>query len=215
MKTPINILIADDHELFRDGVKERLSRHTGYNIVGETNSGRQTLKMVAKLSPDIVLLDIQLPDMNGITVAGIITRRHPAIGIIALSMHEDAHTIINMMNAGAKGYVFKRTAPEEILDAIKEVHKNNEYTCKEAGAALKNYALNIKNGKEQVHAFTAREVQVLLLVCQSYSSKDIANFLQVSQRTVETHRENIKIKTKTKTPVDLVVYAIRNGIYTP
>jgi two-component system, NarL family, response regulator NreC len=216
MSKPIKILIADDHQLFRYGLKEMLQRNSRMQLVAEAATGAETIALNSTYNPDIILLDIQFPDMDGIAVTKIIRNMFPSVGIIALSMFDDIYSILDMLEAGAGGYILKNATPMQLFDAIEAVQKHEPFFCKEVAAKLSEHS-QLQNSKRSRIAglFTERELQVFMLICQAYSTKDIANYLNLGTRTIEGYRESLKIKTKTNNIVDLVMYAVKHELYRP
>lgn len=216
VNSPIRIVLADDHEIFRDGFHVMLKRQSDIQLVGEAANGVDLIKITEKLLPDIVITDIKMPKLDGIEATKIITKKFPGINIITLSMFDDDNLIIDMLEAGAKGYLLKSAHKKEIIEAIKTVYKNDTYYCKSTSTKL---VLMIGQSrfdpyKEiQKPEFSKREIDIITLICQEASNKEIALKLFLSVRTIEGHREKIQEKIRAKNAAGIVIYAIKTGIY--
>ncbi len=217
-KAPIKIILADDHEIFRDGFNVMMKKQHEIDIVGEAANGQQLLNMVRKLQPDVVLTDIKMPLMDGVEATRMIVREFPHIGIIALSMFDDVNLIIEMLEAGAKGYLLKSAHKREIFEAIRTVYRDEVYYCNSTShkmaMMIARSHFNPNKPKERVH-FNDREIEIIKLICQEFSNKEISDSLHLSIRTIEGYREKIMEKTNARNAVGIVVYAIKNGIYKP
>lgn len=216
LNSPIRIVLADDHEIFRDGFHVMLKKQTDIVLVGEAANGVDLIKVTERLQPDIVITDIKMPKLDGIEATKILTKKFPGINIIALSMFDDDNLIIDMLEAGAKGYLLKSAHKKEIIEAIKAVYKNETYYCKSTSTKL---ILMIGQSrfdpyKEiQKPEFTKREIDIITMICQEASNKEIASKLFLSIRTIEGYREKIQEKIKAKNAAGIVIYAIKTGIY--
>lgn len=216
VNSPIRIVLADDHEIFRDGFHVMLKRQSDIQLVGEAANGVDLIKITEKLLPDIVITDIKMPKLDGIDATKIITKKFPGINIIAFSMFDDDNLIIDMLEAGAKGYLLKSAHKKEIIEAIKTVYKNDTYYCKSTSTKL---VIMIGQSrfdpyKEiQKPEFSQREIDIITMICQEASNKEIALKLFLSIRTIEGYREKIQEKIKAKNAAGIVIYAIKTGIY--
>ncbi|MES2775371.1 MAG: response regulator transcription factor [Bacteroidota bacterium] len=211
----IKIVIADDHEIFRDGFKLMLSKQKDIQLVGEAANGRDLVELVNQLLPDLVITDIKMPVMDGIEAAKKIAAQHPDMGIIGLSMFDEDDLIIDMLEAGAKGYLLKNANKEQITEAIKTVYEGSPYYCKTTSTKLTQMIAKSKFNpyrKKEVIEFSDREHEIIGLICQELTNKEIADKLFLSIRTVEGHRLKIMEKMNVKNPVGLVVYALKNGM---
>ena len=214
--TPIRIILADDHEIFRDGFNVMLKKQTEIKLLGEAANGVELIELTERLMPDIIITDIKMPRMDGIEATKVLTAKFPEINIIALTMFDDDNLIIDMLEAGAKGYLLKSAHKTEIIDAIKTVYKDETYYCKSTSAKLiKMIAQSRFNPIRQKEKpeFTKKEIEVIKLICQQASNKEIASKLFLSMRTIEGYREKIQEKMKAKNVAGIVVYAIKSGIY--
>lgn len=216
MKPKIRILIADDHEIFRDGFRLLFRNEPNILICGEAKDGKELIEKVHSLRPDVVVTDIQMPLMSGIQATRYIKANFPETKVIALAMFNEISDVVDMLSAGAQGYLLKNTEKEDIIDAIKTVYENDSYFCADTREKIsKIISLGIFKKKMPFKSitFSERELQIIRLICQEYSTKQIAGELQLSDRTIDWHRENIMQKTGAKTLAGIIVYAITNNIY--
>ena len=213
--TTIRILLADDHAVVRSGLHMLLEAQPDFDIVGEAETGAVAVAMVEELRPDAVLMDIQMPDLNGIEATKIIKEISPETAVLALTMHEDDHYFFEMLHAGASGYVLKRAAPDELVNAIRTVCRGEVFLYPTMAKRLVTDYLKRadKNDTEKGYSnLTPREQEVLTLIAEGYSNAEIANDLFISIKTVDRHRENIMRKLNMHSRIDLVKYAIRTGL---
>jgi len=214
--TPIRIVIADDHAIFRDGFKLLLKDQDRLLLCGEAGHGQELLEVVVRTQPDVVITDIKMPGMDGVELCQKIRKEFPSIQVIALSMFNDDYLIMDMLEAGARGYLLKNTTRDELLEAVTAVHEGDTYYCAATSVKL---ARLIADSKFELHkppppgCFTNRELQILKLICEQLTSREIALQLGLSMRTVESHREKIQEKTGARNPVGIVIYAIRTGLF--
>ena len=212
---PIRLLLVDDHAVVRTGLRMLLESESDMQIAGEAGSAAEALQAVERLQPDVVLLDIGLPDLSGIEVARQVKQRSPATAVVALTIHEDEEYFFKMLDAGASGYVPKRAAPEELIQAIQAAAAGEVYLYPSLAKLLvKDYLSsdNIDRGREALDGLTAREQEVLTLLADGMSNAEIASQLTISPKTVARHRENIMRKLNLHSRAELVKYAIRKGI---
>jgi DNA-binding NarL/FixJ family response regulator len=200
----IRILLVDDHQLVRDGLHSRLGETPGICVVGEAGTGAEALALTAKLQPDLVLLDIGLPDMSGLDVAERLPAVAPSTRALMLSMYDNREYVISAIRAGAAGYVLKDASSKEIIAAIRAVAAGGSYYSAPLTTAL-------ATGGSEPPLLTEREREILILVAQGNSNKRIAQQLDVSVRTVETHRLNLRKKLGVETPAGLIRYALQQG----
>ncbi len=216
MYSPIRIAIADDHEIFRDGFKLLLKDQQVMELVGEAENGKELLEVVAKTQPDVVIVDIKMPVMDGIEACKIIRRQFPDIKVIALSMFNEDNLIVDMLEAGAKGYLLKNTNKNELLMATKAVYEGSTYYCNATSGKLAKMIAESKFNPYRNHPikkFSKREEDIIRLICEQYSNKEIATTLGISIRTVESHREKILEKTDARNSIGVAVYAIRHNLF--
>ncbi len=213
----IRVALVEDHQLVRDGIRSLLTNLPNIEVVAEADCAKTMLNLIEQARPNVLLVDISLPEISGIELAKLITTNHPGIKVIILSMHTEQEFIFNSLRNGAKGYLHKSISREELIEAIEQVYNGSEYFSNEvSGIILKSYLRQIKN-PERVEEYedkklTPREMEILRMVAQGYSNQLIADKLFISVRTVESHKNHIMQKLELTTTVDLVKYAIKNGI---
>ena len=183
-------------------------------LSGEAENGKELLKVVEDLLPDVVITDIEMPVMNGIEATEKIKEKWPGTGVIALTMFGEDHLIVDMLEAGASGYLLKSTRKEELVEAIKAVNEGGTYFCNTTSMRLSKMIAQSKARVEKEKAsFTEKEIEIIRLICEQYASKEIADKTNLTHRTVEKYRDNIMQKTKARNMAGIVVYAIRHGMY--
>ena len=210
----INIVLADDHKVVRKGLKALLSTEPDFNIVGEVEDGLDTVSLVERIKPDILVLDLMMPGMNGLEVTRTLNSRGAKTGIVILSMHNCDAYICQALRFGAKAYVLKEAPPEELVKAIREVMAGRSYLC---SALSENILIQYQSQKEDNKTdpylkLTPREKEIMILAVNGLPSKDIAAKLCLSTRTVETHRTNLMQKLDLHNQAQLVQYALQIGI---
>lgn len=208
------VVLADDHEMMRAGLRSLLAKECELEVVGEASDGRQAVELVTQHAPDLAILDIGMPNLNGIEATRQIRATVPKTKVIALSMHASAQYVSRMLEAGASGYLLKDSAYEELLQAIKAVSSGNVYLGKGiAGVVVDDYVRRIGATPEvEAAKLTAREREIAQLIAEGRSTKEIAGQLHVSVKTVETHRQHIMEKLKIDNVAELTKYAIREGL---
>ena len=215
MTEPIRVIIADDHSIFREGFKLLLKNQQEAILVGEAEDGHSLIQLASETKPDVIVTDIVMPGMDGVTATKEITKFLPDVCIIALSMFNDDNLIVDMLEAGARGYLLKNTTKMELLEAIKTVYSGNCFYCAATSSKLTRLIAQSKfNPHKHIPRpkFTERELEVIRLVCKEYSNKEIAVALDLSIRTVESYKEKIIQKLHAKNMVGIAVYAVRNGL---
>ena len=215
MSDQIRLLLADDHAVVRSGLRMLLQAQPDMIIVGEAETGQEAIRRVAELSPDVVLMDIEMPGMNGIEATRRIKADAPAAAVLALTMYEDDQYFFEMLRAGASGYVPKRAAPDELVSAIRAVSRGEVFLYPSlAGRLVQDYLRRGPAGEEEPPGdeLTPREQEVLTLIAEGLSNNEIADRLVISAKTVDRHRENLMRKLKLHNRVDLVKYALRKGL---
>jgi DNA-binding NarL/FixJ family response regulator len=210
----IKVLIADDHRLFRDGLRTLLEKQKNINIVGETKDGPETVTAANKLHPDIILMDISMPGLNGIETARKISAQSDSTKILMLSMHSDRRYVTESLKAGAVGYLLKDSAFEELITAIHAVSENGIYLSPKINdSVIKEYIAVAKGSpKSSFSILSAREREVLQILAEGRTTKEIAISLNVSVKTIETHRKQIMDKLDIHSIAELTKYAIREGL---
>jgi len=213
----IKLGIADDHKIFRNGLKATLEDCADFDLILEASNGKQLIAMLASapVKPDVMLMDIKMPELDGIQTTAQVKQLYSKIKVLALSMFNEDKYIVDMMKAGASGYLLKNAEPEEIIEAISTVHHKDYYFNEHLSITLiKQLAGNTQTGNfgQSLADFNEREIEVLKLVCQEYSNQEIADKICLSVRTVEGYRARLFEKTKSKNLVGLVIFAVKTGI---
>ena len=210
----VRILIADDHKIIVDGLRSLLEKDSALKVIGQASDGLSTVRLAAALSPDLVIMDISMPGLNGIDATRRILEANPRVKIIALSMHKDGRYIAEALKSGAMGYLLKESAFDELTAAIRTVMKGRCYlSASIADVVIKDYIRHLeKTGSGVFSVLTAREREVLQSLSEGLSTKEIAARLGVSVKTVETHRGQIMEKLDIHSVAELTKYAIREGI---
>jgi DNA-binding NarL/FixJ family response regulator len=207
----IRIALADDHQLFRNGLKILLGSFSEFEVVAEASNGNELLRALETCPSDIVLMDISMPEMDGVEATGVLSRQMPATRVIALSMYGEEEYYYRMVDAGAKGFILKDSDITDVHDAIIAVHKGGNYFSQE----LLYHVINrIKNREQEVKSssLSKREKEILLKICEGLSNHEIADSLFISKRTVDKHRANLLAKTGSKNTASLILYAIKNRL---
>lgn len=214
----IRLLLVDDHVVVRTGLRMLLDGIEDVEIVGEAGTAREAFEQVKALHPEVILMDIGLPDLSGIDAARKIKQSYPEIAIVALTIHEDEEYFFKMLEAGASGYVPKRAAPEELMTAIQAAAEGEVYLYPSLAKLLVRGYLSQDSstrGENSLDGLTAREQEVLVHLADGAGNNEIADLLTISPKTVARHRENIMRKLNLHSRADLVKYAIRKGIIEP
>ncbi|RED52211.1 response regulator transcription factor [Aestuariispira insulae] len=204
---PIRVLLADDHPLVLDGIRACLEINEDIEVVATAGTGREALERAAESQPDIVLMDINMPELNGLDATEVFRERYPAIKLLMLSMHDNREYITSALNSGARGFVLKDVPSQELVTAIRSVHQGGTYFS----SGVSDILLNSMDS-DNANPLTTREQTILILLAQGKSNKHVARELDISVRTAETHRRNIKRKLKISTTAGLTKYAIECGL---
>lgn len=215
MADAIRLLLADDHAVVRSGLRLLLESQPDMVIIGEAENGEEAIRRTKELGPDVVLMDIEMPGMNGIEAARQIKAQSPRTAVLALTMYEDDQYFFEMLRAGASGYVPKRAAPDELASAIRAVSRGEVFLHPSLAGRLVQDYLQRRDVEVQEQAagdLTPREQEVLTLIAQGLSNNEIADQLVISAKTVDRHRENIMRKLNLHNRVELVRYAIEKGL---
>jgi two-component system, NarL family, response regulator NreC len=213
---PLKILLVDDHEIYLDGLQTMLQHQPDLEVVGLATDGEQCIRLATTLRPDIILTDIMMPVMDGIVATKILSRELPLTRIIALTMFDQDNLIIDMLEAGASGYLLKNAHKSEILEAIHSVHKNIPYYCRSTTTFLARIIGQSRFDLQRASApvsFSDRERDIIRLICEEKTTKEIADLLYMSSRTVEGYRIKILEKMQVKSVAGIVIYAIKNHVY--
>lgn len=211
----IKIVIADDHEIFRDGLALMLSRQANLVLVAQAEDGNELINLVKVHQPDIVLTDIKMPRMDGIEATQYLTQHFPSLKIIALSMFDEENLIIEMLEAGAKGYLLKNADKKEILEAIEQVSHDKVFYCQYTSAKLATMIVKSKFNplkKSEKISFNDREIHIIKLICQQCTAQEIGDKLFLSKRTVEGYRTKILEKISAKNTAGVVIYALKHQL---
>jgi two-component system, NarL family, response regulator NreC len=213
----IKVVIADDHEIFRDGLRVTLQKEKKFEVIGEAANGFELIDIVNATRPDVVITDIVMPKMDGIEATRNITATFPAIGIIGLSMLDEDRLVLDILEAGALGYLVKNADKAEIFEAIQTVNEHQPYYCRLISTRL--VTMIARSGKfnpyknSKVVSFNENEMKIIEYICKELTSKEIAHALELSTRTVEGYRTKIMEKIDVKTPAGIAIYAIKQGLY--
>ncbi|MCG9787421.1 response regulator transcription factor [Vibrio barjaei] len=210
MDGKIRVVIVDDHQVVLEGFMARLEREPEIDVVATASNGVEAIEVVKSTQPDVVLMDVSMPIMNGIESTQVLKEELPNIRVLMLTMHDNREYIMKVMQAGAVGYMLKEISAEKMVQAIKTVHQGSTYFCESVTQTL--FSQEITPVVAKTNPLSRREESVLKLVAQGCSSKKIAQMLDISYRTVETHRQNIKHKLDLHSTAELAKYALENGL---
>ncbi len=200
------VLIVDDHPMVAEGIRSLLESYEDIDVVGTLGNGQEAVDRVNTLQPDVILMDLNMPGVSGLTATEMLLEERPETRIVILSMHDSPEYISTALSHGARGYILKDVPTDEIYTAIERVMAGDEYLCTGAKGSLQP---KISDGRETL---TSREQTILLELAQGHSNKDVANTLNISVRTVETHRKNIKRKLGISSTAGLTRYAMEHGV---
>lgn len=217
-KTPIRVLVADDHPIVREGIVSLLREEQDLDVVGEAGDGKETVELVERLRPDVLILDVSMPRLNGVTAAWQIGRTAPEVRIIILTVHADQAYVTQALAAGVRGYVLKQAVTAELAKAIRMVQSGEVFLSPEISGDLTRETVGkpaVREPDAPVGELTLREVEVLQLIAEGCSNKEIAQLLAVSVKTIETHRSRLMAKLNIHETAGLVRYAIRKRIVQP
>lgn len=211
----IRVLIADDHPLLQNGLSVMLRNIPEVLEVGRASNGKEAVALAKEKKPDIILMDIKMPEMNGIQATREILKYNENIGIIAISMYDDEESVAEMFYSGIRGYLLKNTTADELKNAVLSVARGEEYFCTEASAALlRRLSRNNKNLRRELDngLFNLRELEIIRLLCNQKTSREIADEMCLSERTIESIRIKLQQKMNVRNTVGIVVYAIKKGL---
>ena len=216
----IKLVLTDDHKLFREGVKALLTEDETIEIAGEAASGNELLELLATVPADMVLLDISMPDMDGLETIKLLRRQHPSVKVLVLSMLDNEWYVQQMLEVGAAGYLLKNISKEELRAAIGMVASGMQYISpnltidflRKSNAPAPAFTLDQDNNKKPHKELSKREMEVLNLISEGFTNAEISEKLFTSKRTIETHRQNLLEKTQTKNTAALIKFAVLNGI---
>lgn len=209
----IRVLLADDHALMREGLRALLATTTDIEVVGEVRTGREAERQVPQINPDVVLMDIAMPDLNGIEAARVIHLKCPAVRIVMLSMHATAEYVYRAFEAGACGYLLKEVAVEEVITAVRTVHGGARYLSPALAESVPDPGAGYARGP--IDSLSTRERQVLQLVVEGHTSNEIARMINLSPKSVETYRSRLMLKLGIRDLPSLVKFALEHGLTSP
>ena len=210
----IRIILADDHQLVLDGMRSMLQALEGFSIVAEARNGLEVLEAARKIEFDVILMDIEMPQLNGIEATRILLAEQPDAKVLALTMFNEKGIIVKVMEAGAKGYVLKNANFNELVEAIQKVASGQNFISSDVIATLmEKDSVRVESSKTEIDAgsLTKREIEILKLIAQGFSNKEIGEKLFISHRTVDTHRTNLLDKLEVKNIAGLIRFAMKNG----
>jgi DNA-binding NarL/FixJ family response regulator len=211
-KRSIRVLIVDDHPVVRKGISACLAQQQHVEVVGEAADGKEALRKIRELAPDIVLLDIKMPHMDGLALTEMLRKEAPKVKVLILSMHSNTDYVLRILQAGASGYVLKGAPPEELVRAIETVNAGQVFFSPQVASAALNQFVRGENDPSGTSRLTAREREVLIHIADGYSNKEIAHRLGIGVRTIETHRERIMRKLNIHSVAGLTKFAIARGL---
>jgi len=210
----IKVLIADDHTILRQGIKALLDNQSGIEVIAEAKDGREALTLIERLLPDVILMDIAMPGLNGLEATRRIKKKFPKIKVLVLTMYTNEEYVFQILQAGANGYLVKETAFQDLISAIKAVYRDEAFMSPSISKkVISRYTQRVRETNDTAcDILTTREREILQLIAEGSSSKKIAEALFISPKTVETHRTHIMDKLNIHNRTDLIKYAIRKGI---
>jgi len=211
----VRILLADDHNILRDGMRLLLERQPGFVVVGEAADGREIVELAREHHPDVIVMDIAMPNMNGIEATRRIVEKRPETGVVILSMHYDESYVLRSLKAGARAYLLKDALKSELISAIRAVSEGRSFFSPKISRVLQEdyvEALGRKDSDDTYELLTDREREILQLIAEGKTNKEIAGILNVSLYTVDTHRTHILQKLNLHSVPELILYAVRKGI---
>jgi two-component system response regulator NreC len=210
----IRVLLAEDHTIVRKGLRALLDDEAGIEVVGEAEDGREAVEKAGQLLPDVVLMDIAMPGLNGLEATGQVKERFPEVKVVILTMHANEEYIFQILRAGASGYVVKQAAPTELISAIRAAYRGESFLSPSISKrVIKEYIQQAEAIEEDSYdQLTNREREVLQLIAEGHSNREMAELLHISIKTVETHRANLMDKLDIHSTAELARYAIRKGV---
>lgn len=208
----INLLIADDHTMFLQGIVSLLEQESEINIVGKANNGIEALNIIKKEAVDLIILDISMPDMDGIELSKILKKEYPEIKILVVSTHSNVKIISRLIRIGVHGYLLKNAEKSELLEAIHVIVKDDTYFSEETEEKYLSNQLKIEKQISTLTELSSREKEILVLIAHEYNTAEIAEKTFISLNTVNTHRRNLLSKLNAKNTAGLVKYAVENGL---
>ena len=212
---PIRVLLADDHTVVRDGLRALLEHESDMTVVGEAADGRECIRLAETAAPDVVVMDLAMPNMNGMEATRRLLAANSAVGVVILSMHQDESYVLGSLKAGAKGYLLKDSARGEVVQAIRAVSQGRSFLTRKVARILQEdyiARLEQRGVEDRYDLLSDREREILQMIAEGRSNKEVANLLNISPTTVETHRAHILQKLGIHSVPELILYAVRKGI---
>ena len=214
MNEVTNIIVADDYPVLAEGMRLMLNNEPNLCIIADCSNGQELVEKVEEFAPHVVITDIEMPIMDGINATRLLKKRYPALGVLAFTMYSDHHLVVDMMEAGANGYLLKSSSKQEILDAIATARNGLTYFSNDSSMRLfKQLAKSNLPGDKDAVALSETEKEIIRLICEQHASKEIALLTQLSKRTIDKYRDAIMQKTGSVNIAGIVVYAIRHGLF--
>lgn len=214
MTDMIKVLIADDHDIVLDGLRFMINSQEDMKVVGEAKDGRTSVKLAQQLRPDIVIMDVSMPDLNGMEATREIKAKAPGVRVLALSAHSNRKFVTNILEAGASGYLLKNDTTEKLINAIRHVASDQSYLSPSIAKIVVESYVQANPERDGQQVLSTREREVLQLLAEGKSVKQIASFLHISVKTAETHSRNIKLKLDIRNTSELIRWALREGVIT-
>lgn len=208
----VRVLVADDHRIVRDGIRALLEQHPDMDLVAEAKDGRDAVRLTKEFSPHVLVMDLSMPDLNGMEATRQVLKESPDVRVLALSMHTDKRFIIGMLDAGASGYLQKDCAFEELVTAVRAVASGGTYLSPRIAGLVVKDRLRPARRQSPMIELTPKERQVVQLIAEGKSTKEVAAILEISIKTAETHRQHIMQKLEVQSVAELTKYAIREGL---
>ena len=211
----IRIALADDHAVMRTGLRLVLERQTDFSVIGEASDGREAVALVQRETPDVLVMDIGMPNLNGIEAARQVAAAAPQVAVVILSMHSDESYVLRALKAGARGYLLKESAESDLIAAIRAVHAGKAFFSPAVSRMLvEDYVRQLQDREieDSYELLTTREREILQLIAEGKSNKEVAAVLNLSLYTIETHRGNLMTKLGLHTVPELILYAVRKGV---
>lgn len=215
MTQSIRVLLADDHRMLREGIRVLLERQQDIRVIGEASNGREAVRLAVRLRPDVVVMDVSMPMLNGIEATRQIRRDCPDVRVLVLTVHESEEYVARLLAAGASGYIIKKAAAEDLSNAIRAVYSGEAFLYPSiAKVVIEDYVRHLRKGRGfgASDVLTNREREILQLIAEGYTSREIADMLHLSVKTVQNHRSKIMRKLDLHDRGELIKYAIRQGI---